>query len=148
EVQKDYSEFSCVTFLFNKKDSRKLAGVVIDIENTKQSTEILNYLKEELGAPLILEDIPRLNRDGFQIGCSSYLWYPHPKEERAVLLAQYYGTFANETRIVSLLYILDNRVKIISDADNGDGMSGDKLVVERLTHIYTHINKEPIFYER
>jgi hypothetical protein len=119
--------YNKVGLLFEKPNSSEISGITINIENMKQSIEILNYLKSKNGNPEIISPIPTENTSGQLLGYAAYLW-KKTKSNQAIVLSQSYEYTNGKRDITSLIYIVTNNVKV-SDASQ-------ELVIDRLIRTY------------
>jgi len=112
-------------FINNKKE---IEGLIINIGYTKQSLQLLQYLISKYNKPIILAPLPTKNNNGQLLGRASYLW-KDVNNNRAMLLSHSYKYFNKKNNISSVLYIIDNEIKVINSNDN-------RTVLQYLIDVY------------
>lgn len=119
--------WSKIGILTEQPNNEKIVGVVISIEDTKESIAILNELKKLNGEPEILKPIPSENDEGQLLGYSAYVWML--KNDLAIVASQSYEYTDGERSIASLIYIVSNKVRTTH-------INNSELVIDRLIKTY------------
>jgi len=96
---------------------KNIKGIFIDIESSKQSIPLLNYITKTYGTAHVLSKVPDKDRNGIQSGISAYTWNI-PNEHRFINLIQFYKEVNSKNTIATYFYLIDDTIKTTNPDDN------------------------------
>jgi len=108
--------------------NKEIKGLAFSLGYSKESLNLLEYLKLKYNEPTILAHIPKKNNEGQLLGRASYLWNNTNQKHPIILILNYEYLYGHKN-ISSDLYIIDKDIKVNNPDDN-------RTVLQYLIDVY------------
>jgi hypothetical protein len=128
-----FGDISSVSFLLNSVTEKKLAGIILNIQNSDEANKLVRYIMQKHGKPIELEPKPKPGKDGMLNGFNNFLWRDIQPGYSLVMANDYQSNQKKQQFFTQIFILRDDQPTAVP--------TGFKSALDRILKTFTDHHK-------